>query len=145
MAITHAPGFDNNYSETIFSHLSPRLFVFQNPYTRAGSTSTRCDYSASNSLETVTMPIHIPLHLYKPVPGSFLFTRPLPSAISKRTNTTVLLSQWLLLLPLLPPPFPLSPSPLKKPPQNMTPLPPTRPALLCIGMQKVGLPNLVRG
>jgi hypothetical protein len=138
MAITHAPLVSAIIiPKLFFSFSSPRLFVFQNPYTRATSTSTGCDYSASNSLETVMVLIHIPLRLYKPVPGSFLFTRSLPSAISNRTNTTFLLSQWLL-LPLLPPPFPSSLSPLEKPLQNMTPLLPTRPALLCIGVQRNG-------
>jgi hypothetical protein len=54
-------GFGNNYSETIFFFPLPRLFDFQNPYTHAASTSMGCDYPASNSLETVTVPIHIPL------------------------------------------------------------------------------------
>jgi hypothetical protein len=40
--------------------------------------------SASNSLETVMVPIHIPLRLYKPAPGSFFslipFLQPLATA-----------------------------------------------------------------
>jgi hypothetical protein len=124
-----------------FSFPSPRLFGFQNPYTRASSTSMGCNCFACNSLETVMVPIHLPLRLYKPAPGNFfsliLFLQPLATA----PITTFLLPQWPL-LPLLPPPFPLSPSPLVKPLQNMTPLLPTRPALLCIRMYRSGTSNL---
>jgi hypothetical protein len=55
------PGFGNNNTETIFFFLSPHLFDFQNPYAHATPTAAGCDYSASNSLETITVPIHIPL------------------------------------------------------------------------------------
>jgi hypothetical protein len=55
------PGFSNNNSETIFFFPSPRLFDFQNLHARATPTAAGCDYSASNSLETVMVPIHIPL------------------------------------------------------------------------------------
>jgi hypothetical protein len=58
---TCSPGFSNSNSKTIFFFPSPRLFDFKNPYARATPTAAGCDYSACNSLETITVPIHISL------------------------------------------------------------------------------------
>jgi hypothetical protein len=85
MAITHAPLVSAIIiPKSFFSFPLPHLFDFHNPYSRAASFSTGRDCSASNSLETVTVPIHIPLRLYKPSPRSFFslvpFLQPLATA-----------------------------------------------------------------
>jgi hypothetical protein len=70
MRLAYTPGLDTiaggtpirMYRQKLFFYFpSPRLFDFQNLYTNATPTAAECDYSASYSLETVTVPIHIPL------------------------------------------------------------------------------------
>jgi hypothetical protein len=43
-------------------------------------------------LETVTVPIHLPLHLYKPAPGSFPSLIPFHQPLATAPDTTFLLS-----------------------------------------------------